>query len=229
MVSKYPKSSNVSEFFSLICHICDEDFKTKGMGSLINHCKQVHDCKPEITCICGKQMSSTAHIYKHKRKCLSDYSNASYECDICGVIIKDWLSLVFKPQPSSHPPIFYRLGEPPNILSTITWKWLIKLSLRKEKPASKFHLFYHKFLLIIPFSSSVCSRQFTNRSALRKHQKTQHIPEEERIRIPCSFDSCGLSFISKKTLETHIKLKHQSKRDYICHICSSGYLTKSKN
>ena len=64
-----------------------------------------------------------------------------------------------------------------------------------------------------PYHCSKCHRSFAERGNLKKHEKSVHNGEREKI---CPYDGCGRRFAFNDGLSRHIKNVHQQLRPYSC-------------
>lgn len=61
------KKKAISTFIPSNCHLCKEEFANFAL--LEKHCQAEHNCLPEVSCICGKNIENAGKFARHKRKC----------------------------------------------------------------------------------------------------------------------------------------------------------------
>lgn len=60
------QEKELSEFYQLICSECNA--KWTSFSTLSSHCKQNHNCRPNVSCHCGKSFNRRSHLIRHRNQ-----------------------------------------------------------------------------------------------------------------------------------------------------------------
>lgn len=64
------------------------------MSQVVRHCKNVHNCPPEIKCICDVSLHSVKQIKRHQHKHFPEYrAQFKYKCSECDLSYKEQIYL----------------------------------------------------------------------------------------------------------------------------------------
>ena len=73
---------------------------------------------------------------------------------------------------------------------------------------------------LFPCPEAECSKTYSYKSALQRHQKIFHMKEKPFI---CKEDKCSKEFALQHHLKRHIKQVHSDEKPYQCHYCDKFF------
>ena len=76
------------------------------------------------------------------------------------------------------------------------------------------------------YRCEICSKSYTQRSALHKHNRAIHEKSTESTTYPCK--NCNKVYTSKGALYTHVKQFHENVKNHECDVCHKGFFFKSQ-
>ena len=76
--------TDLEKLYQFKCHECNEEFMK--MHPLAVHCKQEHNTKPQVECLCGKKLSTWKRLMDHKARHFKDEN--PYRCNECNLHYK---------------------------------------------------------------------------------------------------------------------------------------------
>ncbi|XP_075224189.1 uncharacterized protein LOC142326011 isoform X2 [Lycorma delicatula] len=193
----------VPSLYHFKCHICE--YVCKNWNSLRTHCKDLHREIAQLTCDCGKTLSTRAAIIEHRARHTD--SNV-YKCDKCEKTFhrKSLLTI----HVMSHVP----KEEQPFVCCKCARRFHCEALLRNHE---RVHLPKEERLI---FPCRLCQKMFSSKSAVSTHMKAVHLRER-----PFVCDQCGHSFTSKGILQEHLTI-HSDDAPWNCSKCNKKFKTK---
>lgn len=79
-----PNRNEIEKLYQFKCHECNLEFPK--MHSLTIHCKQEHNTKPQVECLCGKKLSTWKRLMDHKARHFKD--DNAFKCAECNLHYK---------------------------------------------------------------------------------------------------------------------------------------------
>ena len=76
------------------------------------------------------------------------------------------------------------------------------------------------------YRCEICSKSYTQRSALHKHNRAIHENSTKSTTHPCK--KCDKVYTSKGALYTHVKQFHENVKNHECDVCHKGFFFKSQ-
>lgn len=192
--SRMPSSfSLITFYFSFNCHVCKEEFQK--MSILANHCQKVHECLPQVSCFCGKVISTSKRLKIHMQKHFPEKYN--YECGECKMAYK-MKSSYLNHMKSKHGPEAKKF-----VCSQCARYFKDSRSLMSHE---KTHLPNDMKVL---HACEVCDKKFVNKNSLKCHVMSVH---EMFFSFTC--ETCGKSFSTKSNLKSHLYSHSNEKVNY---------------
>lgn len=193
------EQTEVEKLYDFKCHVCDLSFLK--MQLLATHCRDVHQCAPQVSCWCGQVLSSWKRLMAHKTKHTKDENELS--CQECGVSYKTRASYD-KHILTKHGPD----GLAVKFICAICGKEFKERQIMKNH--EKIHL---PDELKLKHPCSYCGKKFVNNHCLKIHVARVH----EKIALH-TCELCGKGCITKSDLKWHMD-KHVEERNFECEIC----------
>ncbi|XP_077298059.1 uncharacterized protein LOC143919556 [Arctopsyche grandis] len=198
---KYIMTNN--SFINFVCHICPADFP--NWCALKSHCKQTHNSKAKVKCLCDKFLYTrhaiSRHIVKHDNTC-------GYKCETCKKTYTTPKAL--KIHSYTHLP----KDQYSHVCSHCAKRFPTSMSLKIHE---KTHI--PKELRYI-HPCDICGIKFISKGNVRAHVSAVH--EKHR---PYVCDICGHAFNNKGNLLDH-RVLHSDEKLFSCSICSRSFKTK---
>lgn len=79
------KKTDAERLYRFQCHLCNDKEFFK-MHELTTHCKQFHNTKPQVECICGQKLSTWKRLMEHKSRHSKD--DKEFSCSECNLSYK---------------------------------------------------------------------------------------------------------------------------------------------
>lgn len=76
--------SDIEKLYQFKCHECNQEFTKMNLLSV--HCKQEHNTKPQVECLCGKKLSTWKRLMDHKARHFKDEN--ALKCAECNLHYK---------------------------------------------------------------------------------------------------------------------------------------------
>jgi KRAB domain-containing zinc finger protein len=195
---KMHKMTIHDKIYAGICKFCGKGYSV--MEHLIVHERKHTGERPFICDECGKAYISSFSLSEHK---LRHSDIAKYECDVCNKKFKVKVDL------RQHRNIHFKESR---IYSCHVCGYS-----HYSKSVLETHKLTHANFR--PFECSICSKKFTSKANLRKHNRATH--NEDRGTIVC--ETCGKNFSTQGTLKRHLRI-HTGVRPHECDICHQKFV-----
>lgn len=196
--SKPEKSKDQERLIDLICHVCQEDMNQAGTYAIVKHCKEVHNCTPEIPCVCGAILRNVWVIMKHRRKCIRKFAG-DYLCDLCGYGYSN------KKHLEVHMIKRHTIGCR-HQCQHCQKSFQYPFELRRHEMV---HI--PKELRELNAQCPYCEKAFVKKGRLTNHIKQVHSTAKDFI---CHI--CSKAFKQKGPLQVHIEATHATTADFHC-------------
>ncbi|XP_070490842.1 gastrula zinc finger protein XlCGF26.1-like [Chironomus tepperi] len=197
--------TELEKLFQFKCHECNEEFMK--MHPLAVHCKQEHNTKPQVECLCGKKLSSWKRLMDHKARHFKDEN--PFRCTECNLHYKTIVAyekhLEKKHGENAEKFICSQCGR------SFKEKQILKNHERVHLPDEQ----------KLKYPCSYCDKKFVNNHCLKIHIARIH----ERVAF-FFCEICGKGCTTKSDLLWHMD-KHTQERNFSCEICSLKF--KSSN
>ena len=190
----------ITHFYSSFqCHICH--LKYVKMCFLSSHTRHVHNCLPQVKCLCGKILGTWKGLMLHRKKHYPE--KVEYECKECnkGYQLKVTYETHMR---TKHGPLSKKLA--------CSQCGKVFAENRKLLAHEKTHL-PDELKRIFSCEWKECHKKFTSIFSLRSHVKTIH---ENPDIFTCEL--CGRGFTRKTDLKSHMSV-HTSERRFQCKVC----------
>lgn len=196
-----------NDFLNFTCAKCD-NLTFDKQSDLLLHLAENHQVDCIVCETCGAVFNQTIDSDSHRLKHYLDNSfKSSFDCDTCGAKFPSPIAL--EKHVRSHTAEIY---------------CLICYNTFKKMQHLKQHLGLH--IEQKSLSCTYCPLKFVLSVQLNAHIKQSHSPSRFK-RISCDKNGCKARFATKDQLKQHIDDVHDTRKDFVCKVCSKGFQSKS--
>lgn len=210
-ILKTPHSKTDDEkLFTFRCHICSSR-AFQNMKALALHCKEFHDCLPQVKCCsdeCDSVLSTWRRLMMHKDKHFPN--EGQLRCLQCQKVYVTTTGLVKHMEKHSVRLICSRCGKNFKDPKSLRWHEETHLKSLEERRNHQ-----------CPYPD--CGLKFITKQACENHIGMKH---QKIVSCYCNYPNCDKSFYTKKAFYEHLRNTH-SERRFSCEHCSFKAKTKS--
>lgn len=186
------------------CHVCLNEFN--DIEHLENHCHEIHNTPPRVTCSCGEILDSQKRLISHQTK---HENEVDISCDVCSLSYKSTTAY------EKHKKMKHGKDAERFICSKCGKEF-------KDRQLLKNHGRSHlpdDLKLKVPCTK--CDKKFVNNHCMKIHVMRIH---EKCAIFTC--ETCSKTFVTRSDFNWH-RDKHTNERNFECDICKQMF--KSSN